>query len=66
MILPASTLATVLLQSAAPITFNSEVSNDSTSGTIVLSKEGVPFTVTVNTKDYDFKKSIIITKTQED
>ena len=44
----------------------SEVSNDSTSGTIVLSKEGVPFTVTVNTKDYDFKKSIIITKTQED
>lgn len=44
----------------------SEVSNDSTSGTIVLSKEGVPFTVTVNTKDYDFKKSIIITKTQEE
>lgn len=44
----------------------SEVSNDSTLGAIVLSKEGVPFTVTVNTKDYDFKKSIIITKTQED
>lgn len=38
-----------------------EDSNDAESGTVVFSKEGVPFTVTINTKDYKFSRPIVLT-----